>query len=143
MVDLTQLESAVLAAVDKVGKPSWRSPTWWACTVAPIFLPVILLVVGIAPASPVALVTGAAVMSIAAVVGHLKDGWLKTALAAAQPLWQLVHAIISARGDELAKLSKLPYSSLNNPAKVASATPGGADQEPDEDEPTGGKGDAR
>ena len=143
-MDIAALQTAATAALDKLSKPSWRSPTWWICTVIPVAASIVLLILSV-PATSMASVIVTGVIGVAGIVaGSWKDGVIKTAIAAAPAVWELARDIHHAKtGTELVKLTKPPYSSSAPPHLEPSVAVPGTMIVVDDDEPKGGKGDKK
>lgn len=131
-MDIAKLEAAALAALDKIGKPSWRSPTWWVGTVAPQALSVLIAGGILVGGGHFALIVSAALALAASIVAHIKDGWIKIAIASAPEAWALFQTIHSSRSENTTMAIKT--SSLDPPV-LFKDTASGAIQVADAEDP--------
>lgn len=128
-INAVALESAATDALAKVSKPSWRSPTWWLSTATTVWG--CAMTAGlIAGGSPAAMIVGATLAALSVITAHIKDGWVKTAIAAAPELWNLVKAL---RGQKVLAVT-MPSGSLA-PTQYSPSASGGVPQARDNEDP--------
>lgn len=129
-IDVSKAETAAMDALSKVSKPSWKSATWWLGTAATVWGCVIAAGL-IGPGTPLALIVGSAMALASVLAAHAKDGWIKTAIAAAPDAWNLIKTV---RGG--AALSAVaPHYDSTAPARFVPSVSGGVPQALDAEDP--------